>query len=64
LIGYLEHGSIKGHKHVTKIGVKIKLTLIISSVYLLFDYAFAEEKYIAAAIHIINNKSSEMSRST
>jgi len=22
LIGYLEHGSIKGHKHLTKIGVK------------------------------------------
>ena len=21
LIGYLEHGSIKGHKHLTKIGV-------------------------------------------
>ena len=22
MIGYLEHGSIKGHKHLTKIGVK------------------------------------------
>jgi len=45
LIGYLEHGSIKGHKHLTKIGVSID-DHEVSNLRKICDEIFGEENFI------------------